>query len=354
MRGAVQKLLLLAAVMLASACAEAGDAPVLQESTETGTPHKTLQRAAGGETIRLAPGYYPPLVLHKKRFSEPVIVDGQGLAIIKRIELDRVQNITFRNIIVEGGPVELQDRDYAVNVMNSAGVSFVGSRIGWSRDGNPLNDAMGVNIRLSENVTLSENIIHDSFIGLVIRDADSVTVKGNIFRDIRRDGINLSGSVDVTLDQNTCTEFHPTRPLDHPDCIQLWNDTADRSNQNIRITGNRVLRGEGGVSQGIFLSGQKPGLPHRDVLIEGNIIHQGMGQGIFIHKTENAIIRNNTTLAAEPVEFLPGLTIRPPVRAVLAEENTVSRLEIRPELLSSGMVMARNNIVRDGRSRKGD
>ena len=74
--------------------------------------------------------------------------------------------------------------------------------------------------------------------------------------------------------------------------------------------------------------------------------HQAMGQGIFVHKTEDAIVRGNRILPAEPVEFLPGLTIREPVKNIRAENNSVSRLEIAPALVNSGAVLSSGNIVR--------
>lgn len=302
-----------------------------------------LAQAQGGDVINLAPGYYPALSIHDMRFAASVVLDGQGLVIFEKLFLAKTQNITLRNISIEAGETSQQDRHYALTIVGSQNISLEGSRIGWSADGNLYNDGMAVLVRESFNVSIERNIIHNAFIGLTVRDSDQVRVRDNVFRDIRRDGINVSGSVDVGIVANTCRDFHPVRPVDHPDCIQFWNDTAQRSNENIRIINNKILRGAGGVSQGIFLSGQKLDLPHKNVLIEGNIIRQGMGHGIFVHKAENVMVRANKILPAPPLEFVPALSVRAPVAGVLVQGNLLSRLDVAPALVRSGAVVLSDN-----------
>ncbi|WP_306252667.1 right-handed parallel beta-helix repeat-containing protein [Parvularcula sp. IMCC14364] len=312
------------------------------EVRHPGSVVQLIEKANAGSVVKLPQGQHGSLKLNGLHFDEPVIVDGSSGSVFSRIILRDVRNLHFRNVTIEAGTTTDHIGDFAVTMMRSHGVRVESSHVSWSDDRNWANDGSGMTARLSSDVLIADTVFHNNFTGLVIRDADNITIQGNIFRDLRRDGINVSGTVNIVIDQNMCTDFHPVRPQDHPDCIQFWNDTAVRSNENIRITGNRILRGEGGVSQGIFLAGQKPGLPHRNILIENNHIHQAMGQGIFIRKADNAIIRGNIVRAAPPVEHTPVITVRSPVSDILIEGNRAARIDVASDVLE-GAVTLRDN-----------
>ncbi len=328
-----------------------GPHPTLRQQPQTTTSvveprlETRIRQSNPGDTINLAAGRYGDLRLNDIFLDAPVTVDGNGEAIFRKISLKKVSNLHFRNIVIEAGKTDQPGFHFAFNIMNSRNISIEGSDIGWSADGNWANDGMGMTARLSDSISIRNNVLHDAFIGLVVRDAENILVAGNTFRDIKRDGINVSGTVNIDISENICTDFHPTRPVDHPDCIQFWNDTAERSNENIRIVGNQVLRGSGGVSQGIFMRGLKDGLHHKNVLIENNIIHQGMGQGIYVQKADDVIIRGNRLTPAPPVEFTPMLSIRSPVSNVLIENNDLMQIDISRDL-PDGAVILRNNMVR--------
>ncbi|MCI5045566.1 MAG: right-handed parallel beta-helix repeat-containing protein [Aquisalinus sp.] len=303
---------------------------------------EVIRAANPGDVIDLPAQAFGHLNLTGVHFTEPVIIDGKAGASFSKITLREVRNLYLRNIIVKAGTTSNHLGEFAVTVMRSRGVQISDSDISWSADKDWTNDGTGMTARLSTDVVIEDTIFHHSFTGLVIRDAGDIKIRKNTFRDLRRDGINVSGTVDIDIDQNVCTDFHPERPKDHPDCIQLWNDTAIRSNENIRITANNIIRGDGGVSQGIFLAGQKPGLPHRNVLIDGNLIHQGMGQGIFLRKVEGAVVRNNIVQAAPPVEHTPVITLRAPLKDIRVEANRAARIDVAPEVLRSEVLLLNN------------
>jgi hypothetical protein len=303
-----------------------------------------LQQAKGGQVYRLQPGNYGRLALKNLRFETPVIIDGGDKAYFERIELARVHNLTFRNIVVEAGTTEKPRWEIAVNIWRSSNIKVLSSDIHWSADNIWTNDGIALTARLSDTVTFKENRIHDSIIGIVARDADNILIEENEFTDIRVDGVNVSGTQKLVFENNLCTNFHPIRPKDHPDCIQLWNDTAKRSNVDIFIRSNKILRGEGGVSQGIFIAGKQEGLLHTNLVIENNTIHQGMGMGIFLRKVDGAVVRHNQLSAAEPVEFPPAIAVREPVTGVRLENNVAHHFEVADPMTESGRVVMTDNV----------
>ncbi|MCI5047350.1 MAG: right-handed parallel beta-helix repeat-containing protein [Aquisalinus sp.] len=314
----------------------------IPEITSRSDLAEMIRVAKAGDTIELPAREFGYLKLTGIHFAEPVMIKGVEGASFSKITLRDVRNLHLQNITVRAGTTSDHLSDFAVTIMRSHGIKISDSNISWSDDGDWGNDGTGMTARLSTYVVIEGTVFHNSFTGLVIRDAGNVSVRKNIFRDLRRDGINVSGTVGIDIDQNVCTDFHPERPRDHPDCIQFWNDTANQSNENVRITANKIIRGEGGVSQGIFLAGQKPGLPHRNVLIEDNLIQQGMGQGIFLRKVENAVVRNNIVRAAPPVEHTPVITLRAPLKDVRVEGNKAARIDVAPEIPASEVLLFNN------------
>ena len=305
-----------------------------------------MQRAKGGDAFSLLPGHYDTLELKNLNFSRPVVIDGHDKAVFDRINLRRVHNVTFRNIIIKAGIAEKPKWEIAFNMWRSSNIRITSSDISWSDDGVWTNDGVAVTARLSDNIFIQNTHIHDAVIGIVSRDSSNMHVLDNRLQNLRMDGMEVSGTFNLVFENNLCTEFHPVRPVDHPDCIQLWNDTAKRSNENITIRGNRVLRGAGGVSQGIFISGLKEGLLNKNLLIENNIIHQGMGMGIYLQRVDGAVVRNNKLSAAEPVEDPPAIVVRYPVQNIEITGNTADHIAIPKELTGTDAVRLENNVTR--------
>ena len=256
-----------------------------------------IKTATAADVIPIPAGSYGKLTLRDLSFEQPVILSfGEG-AIVETISLYNVSGLTFRNLNIRAGKIEDEtkiDWVFAVTLLRSHHIRFSGGRILWSADGDGTNDGKGFNIRESADVEVTGVTFNDNYRGIMVRDSDRVTLTHNKFIGVRSDGINVSGSVDVTIRDNLCRDFFPDHEAgDHPDCIQFWNDTASRSNQRVLIADNQIIRGRGGVSQGIFVSGLKQGLPNKEFIIRDNVIEQGMGHGIMIHRSDGVEVHGN-------------------------------------------------------------
>ncbi len=287
--------------------------------------------AKAGDQFRFSQGNYGHLALNDRSFTPAITFHFAEGAFVEKLTLTKVQGLKVENLSVEAGKAEKIDWVFAVSVLNSQEIIFSGGRILWSADQDNTNDGKGMTIRQSRAVKVQNMTFNDNYRGVVVRDSDDITLRANMFDGVRSDGINVSGGQNIKIINNECRDFYPLpKAGDHPDCIQFWNDTANRSNQHVEIIGNNILKGQGGVTQGIFISGQKEGFPNKDFTIKNNMIEQGMGHAIMIHRSENMHLEGNTITPSAEILHMPGVTIRPPVADITLKENKSPLLDAAP------------------------
>ncbi|MBL8556598.1 MAG: right-handed parallel beta-helix repeat-containing protein [Phenylobacterium sp.] len=250
-----------------------------------------LKAAKAGDVVQLASGDYSAVSLVGLKFAGTVTVTSQDpahMATLNGLIVKDSEGLTFKGLDMNVAAA----KDFPYQVLSSNNVTFDGVKVHGSLDGNIQNDAAGMQIRNSTNVTVSNSEFQQLKHGVSHLDNTGITFSNNSFHDIRTDGIRGGGSSKVTIKDNYFTNFEPAEG-DHPDAIQLWTTNTTKIASDIVITGNVVVRGEGSAIQGIFLRDQVGGLPFTNVTISGNLVVGGLTQGIGVNGGQNVTITNN-------------------------------------------------------------
>lgn len=312
--------------LLTMGAAEAADLA----AADARTLEAALARAEAGDRILLAPGDYGDLAIGPRRGKGSLTIlaaDPAAPPVFRSIFVRDAEDLTLAGLTVIYGAAADPLAERAVEVRRSSSIRLSGLRVASAANDRAGDDASGVILRDSRDVRIERSHIHDVFRGVVIYDSDAVTVSGATFSRIGSDGVAARGVADLTIENNSFSDFTPADPVKwHPDAVQLWSRGAVRANQRIIIRGNVVRRGEGGATQGIFV--KSPEIASRDILIEGNRIEQSMGQGIFVQNAAGVTIRNNTLVAVEPVLHPPAIEVRAPFENAVVEHNDAPKFRL--------------------------
>ncbi|HEY9236167.1 MAG TPA: right-handed parallel beta-helix repeat-containing protein [Phenylobacterium sp.] len=255
-----------------------------------------LHVVRAGDIIALHPGTYSGLEIENLKVQGVISIvssDPSAKATIAGLEIRGSQGISFHNLEFAVQPDGIENQ---FSVYDSVGISFDGLTVHGDMDGNPGNDQSGLMIRGSSEVEVLNSEFIELGFGLTLLESNSVVVSGNSFHDIRSDGVRGAGVSDVHVSKNYFTDFYPDAD-DHPDAIQFWEGEANPTNLDMVIDGNVIVRGDGGLMQGIFLRG--PAGTFENVLISNNLVAGGMTNGIFIGGAEGASISDNRVLGTD-------------------------------------------------------
>jgi hypothetical protein len=260
-----------------------------------------LEKAKGGEVLRLAPGNFGTVELWQRAFASPVIItsdDAKRPAQIDRLKLTDVSGVTFRDLEI-GNALAAGEPEYAkmAEVRQGVDLRFERVFVHGSLDGNPGNDAWGFYFVGCRNITVADSRFEELMRGMVFDRSQQVAVTGSRFRHMRSDGANFASVQGVTIDRNHFSDFRPNG-TDHADAIQFWT-TQGPPSADITISNNVVLEGDGPGPQGIFVSDGQTG-PHQRVRILNNLIYSsGQWHGINVSQAEDVVVRGNTTLSRQ-------------------------------------------------------
>ena len=159
----------------------------------------------------------------------------------------------------------------------------------------------GLNIRDSAEIVIEDSVFRKWWKALTGDSVINLTIRGNIFYNIRSDGIGL-GVIDGLLIK--ANHMHNFRRLagsnDHADMIQIMR-SSNRRSTDIEIRDNILDMGAGDYTQTIWMGGDgkdlsDPMLRHQNVLIENNIIYNAQTHGISVHGIDNLSIRKNSVI----------------------------------------------------------
>jgi hypothetical protein len=258
-----------------------------------------LERASGGETLRLAPGNYGKVVIRGKRYARMIVissVDSKNPAVFERLVLSQSANITFRDLEM-GGALLSTEREYSKigEIRDSSDIAFERVHVHGSLDGTAGNDGWGFFIGNAERLQISDCQFEELNRAAVLDRGIEVTIRGNRFRHIRSDGLNFSSMVRLTVDRNNFSDFEPVGD-DHPDAVQFWSVNGPPST-DVLISNNIIMEGSGVGPQGIFISDPRTG-PYQRFRIVNNLLYSsGQWNGIYVNGAEDVEIRGNSTLS---------------------------------------------------------
>jgi Concanavalin A-like lectin/glucanases superfamily/PKD domain/Right handed beta helix region len=197
------------------------------------------------------------------------------------IDISGSQNITFSNCIMKGTAkgylteATLNDR--------SANLSL---------------------IRESDHITFAGNNISGYYQGLQFLETTRITVTGNEIYQVQADGMRMGGVADVVISGNYFHDFLGSdQEANHSDMLQLWSTNAVIKSNNILVSDNRFISGDGSATQSIFMRNELADQPterkdqyYRNITIENNLIYNGHSHGITVGETNGLTIERNTLL----------------------------------------------------------
>lgn len=286
--------LTLAAAALIS-CSPGNGAPIRDDAALKAA----LERAKGGETLRLASATFADLALSKRRFSKPVVIvsdDAAHPAIIERVRLYQVSGIHFRDLAM-GGAKRDGEPEYAkiAEIRDSSDIHLDRVFVHGSLDGDTSNDISGLAFGDCADISVSGGRFEELFRAVVFQRVRDIAVTDNRFHMIRSDGADFDSVHNIRIDGNRFSSFHPVGD-DHPDAIQFFNVNGPPST-DIVISNNVLLEGDGVGPQGILMNTAKSG-PFQRVRILNNLFYSsGAWHGILVEDAHDVVVRGNTTLS---------------------------------------------------------
>lgn len=279
-----------------------------------------LASASGGDTIKLAAGNYGDLTLIDGKkgvdvsFASNVTItsaDPGNPAVITGLDLRNAENITFKDITFDytfeaGDP--LSSRPFSVQ--GSENVTFAGCTFdgdlaqGVSATADGYGYGIGLWVRNSSDVTVTDSEFFDFWKGAVFLEVDGLEVSENDIHSLRSDGLNFAQVTQVLIENNVIHDFSTSpNSADHADMIQFWTNGTTSPSTDITIRGNHLDVGDGTATQSIFMRNDQvdQGLAgsemfYRDVLIENNVIVNAHSHGISVGETNGLTIINNSVL----------------------------------------------------------
>jgi Ca2+-binding RTX toxin-like protein len=284
--------------------------------SDASTLLQALATAQPGDTIQLASGNYGDVLIQNLDFAANVTIasaDPANPAVFDTLRLKSVSNLTLDGIQVTN---ELEPGEptwsSALRIDQSLNIQIVNSEITGSVDGDYRNDANGIVVLDSENITISDSSVHDLTNGISVGRSTGVSITNNQIYDIRTDGIQAANTRGTVIDGNIIRDFHPAYDLgDHPDMIQIWNDGSFGDVTDITITNNQLLKGTGDNVQAILIQGQHGpnAAPYTtsNITIAQNTINAGSAQGIWVSDAENVTIDANVITEAAGADLTPGI-----------------------------------------------
>ncbi len=162
--------------------------------------------------------------------------------------------------------------------------------------GSPAADQSGLLIRSSSNVKVTCSEFQQLDHAISMMSSTGVRIEDNEFHDLRADGLVSAGTSSVQTVSNGLTDFYPVEG-DHPYAIQFLTRGTTASARDISISDNLIDRGEGGITQGIFMTDQVGTLPYQNVTITNNVLVGTMYSDIAVANDANITVGGNTVAA---------------------------------------------------------
>jgi Ca2+-binding RTX toxin-like protein len=256
---------------------------------------RAVQAAKNGDVIKLDPGTYAAIHLRGLNFTDVTIESKSATnpAVLTGLIVRDSTGLNFKNLEMVVSPTQAV---HAFQVLSSKDIHFEGLKVHGTLNGSPADDKQGLMIRKSHDVSIRGSEFQQLKHAVELLDNTKIVIVGNSFHDIRTDAIRGGGTSDVTITKNFFTDFYP-EPGDHGDAVQFWTTNTTASAKNFVISENVIMRGKGGIVQGIFFRDQVGNLPYENVSITGNLVVGAMYNGISVGSTSNLKISGNVVAA---------------------------------------------------------
>jgi parallel beta-helix repeat protein len=314
--------------------------------------NSAIASAHAGDTINMAAGDYGDVVIKAKNFAQDITItsaDPTHAAILHSLSVTESSGIDFKGIDVIMTPTaSTLSFSAAVKFSNSSNISFVGGAVTGGKaitgvaatetklDGTGnvigMDTGHGIDVSQSSHILIQNVEISHLMKGIGTSYGSDITIQGNYIHDVRTSTIVAAGVNGLTIDSNKMSDSHPWSPNkdgsgDHADFIHIWTDLKHQTaaTHDITITNNVLEQGSGVAPLGIYLDDNANKLGFTNVKIEGNVILNGVGQGIRLENVSNSVVDNNTLLQTSgTVKNAPGITINDGSHDVDVSHNLAS------------------------------
>ncbi len=253
-----------------------------------------LTAAKGGEVIVLADGSYGTLTLAARFASDVTLRSATPLgARFAAITLRDCSYLTLEGLHVAASSNGNWDQPL-LSVDASDHISVVNSEINGPLDAaRPIAGYFGIRVRSSSDIIVQNTFAHDVLNGMAFFGVDRLTLVNSRVDLVGADSFKFSGLNTALIANNIGAKLTYADDKAHEDFMQFQGSASS----NVTIRGNVFLPQNVFDVQGIFVAG-KGG--HSNILIEQNIIHSSMANGISVAKDSSGItIRNNSLIASD-------------------------------------------------------
>jgi Ca2+-binding RTX toxin-like protein len=260
-----------------------------------------LKVAHTGDTIELAAGTYSGITAANLHFATGVTVtsaDPTHEATITGLHVSASSGLTFQGLDFYADPAGGQNPFQVTSGSDS--IVFDHLSVHGQIGGDLANQVGAFLLRDSTNLSVTNSGFQYLWIGIGHLNASGLTVSGNNLHDIRMDGVRGGGSNNVTVSNNTFTDFHPLTG-EHADAIQFWTTNTTAPTHDIAVTNNLMQRGTGAVIQGVFL-GDEASQGYQHVHISGNGVIGEMYNGIAVMGGSDVTIDHNLVVGFSDME----------------------------------------------------
>ncbi|MBA4010701.1 MAG: hypothetical protein C0481_02435 [Phenylobacterium sp.] len=218
--------------------------------------------------------------------------DPDKPATLTGLTVNGSQGLTFSNLHMDfSSPWTV----WNAQVVDSKNIVLNNLDFHGSMNGNPADDQNALLIRNSTGVKVTGSEFQEFSHGVSMMNSNDVRIEGNSFHDLRSDGVMSAGTSKVQVIGNTFTDFYPANG-DHPDAIQFLTRGTTAKAHDILVSDNLIMRGDGGIIQGVFITDQI-GLGYDRVTVSDNVIVGGMYNGIMVSRANGLVIDGNIVAA---------------------------------------------------------
>ena len=235
------------------------------------------------------------MIIKNFKFTDVTIQskDPANPAVLTDLYVRDSSGLNFRDLELFVDPDKII---YSHQVYGSSDIHFDKLNVHGTMNGTPHGDKVGLMIRKSTDVSVSNSEFQQLWHGISFLDSKGVVIANNKFHDIQTDGVRGGGTSDIKVINNSFTDFYPAAG-DHGDAVQFWTTGTSSIARDIEVSGNVITRGQGGIIQGIFFRDQVGDLPFDNVTIANNLVAGAMYNGIAIQGGTNVKVTGNTVAA---------------------------------------------------------
>jgi hypothetical protein len=256
-----------------------------------------LKSAHSGDTILLQAGTYSGVSIANLTFASGVTVtsaDVNHQAVITDMNVQNVNGLTLSQI-------EFNETGTGYNISKSENITFNHDYVHGALGGNVQSAPNGLSFLDSSNVTVenSEFTQLKTAIGIganTLTQVDNINVLNNNIHDLSRAGVVLAGASEVNVSGNLISGITAADGT-HPDAIQFFTTGTTQASQDINVSNNVILKGDGVATQGIFFRDQVGDLHFQNVTIDNNLVVGTGYDGISVNGVNGASISGNELIS---------------------------------------------------------